>query len=83
MPGEDFGPRVSNALTDAGGPTELTQQLVALNRQYGLQEEDLLNWIRFHIGSDWAGSQFEQWAFKLVETRKQIGVLEAMKNARK
>ncbi len=83
MLSEEWESRIAQALTDSGGPPELALQLLALSVKYGLEHTDLMNWIQFHIGPDWAGSQFEQWAFKLVETREKLSILEGKRNAGK
>jgi hypothetical protein len=68
MPGEDFEPRVLNALTDAGGPIELAPQLVAIQRERGISESELLVWISYHRG-DWSALDLGRWIDRLEISR--------------
>ncbi len=78
---EDFEPRIAQALSDSGGPPELAPQLVALAVKHGL-ESRLLDWVRFHVGKDWSGVEFELWALKLIETREALARLQEVRSGK-
>jgi hypothetical protein len=72
MPDNDITPAtVGRLLVEAGGPSELAEQLIAIGRQHELITE-LPRWIMFHTGQEWSGQQFAEWCVKFRRFDKAL-----------